>query len=327
MIKIVTTIFITSSKVSYIMQDVAATKERILSIIQQKGPSLPVQIARAINVSPLFTAVFLSELREDNKLKTSDMKIGSSPLYYLKGQEAQLENFIEYLNHREKEAFFLIKNSQILEDDKQTPVMRVALRAIKDFALPFKAQSDSIEKIFWRYNLLEEEEFTKKMQKTLNPLAKTEEAPIKKPEEEKEEIKIETKEKELPILLSEPTETVPKEPQTKTRVKKSTVPSEFAEKIKEFLTAKDIEVLATLLEKKKEFIAKIRTDTLFGKQEYYLIAKDKKKINETDLTLALQKAQSEKMIALILSPGEIDKKALPHAKEWRNLIKFEKISL
>ena len=41
------------------MQDVIKTKERIISIIDEKGPSFPVQIARAINVNPLFTSVFL----------------------------------------------------------------------------------------------------------------------------------------------------------------------------------------------------------------------------------------------------------------------------
>ena len=79
------------------------------------------------------------------------------------------------------------------------------------------------------------------------------------------------------------------------------------------------------MEKKKEFAGKIRIDSLFGKQEFYLMAKDKKKITETDINLALQKAQSEKMIAVILSPGILDKNAEEHLKQWRNLIKFEKI--
>jgi hypothetical protein len=31
------------------------------------------------------------------------------------------------------------------------------------------------------------------------------------------------------------------------------------------------------------------------------------------------------MPALVLSPGELNKKALAHLKEWQNLIKFEKV--
>ena len=306
-----------------------------MSIIEQKGPSLPVQIARMINVSPLFTSVFLSELKENNKLKTSHMKVGSSAIFYIQGQEAQLENFVEHLNQREKEAFFLIKKSQVLEDDKQPPVVRVAIRAIKDFATPLKISSNNAERIFWKYHLLGEKEFDDKVRKILNPLAETAEPKREKISEKPEENKVATTDKTnlkeegiseniSSINQEEKIEEQIKEVELKPKQKKQ-AQSEFADKIKDYLLSKDIEILASIVEKKKEFTAKIRVDTIFGKQEYYLIAKDKKKINETDITLALQKAQTEKMLALILSPGEIDKKASPHIKEWRNLIKFEKI--
>ncbi len=88
---------------------------------------------------------------------------------------------------------------------------------------------------------------------------------------------------------------------------------------------KNIEITQEILAKKKEFTAKVRTDTPFGKQEFYLIAKEKKKITTEDLVGALQKAQVEKMPALILSTGEIDRKAHDYYKEWKNLIKHEKI--
>jgi hypothetical protein len=297
------------------MQDVNKTKERILNIIKEKGPSLPVQIARTINVSPLFTSVFLSELYEDSKLRMSHMKIGSSSLYLLLGQEAQLENFIEHLNPREKDAFFLIKKESVLEDEKQTPVIRVALRAIRDFAIPFKAAVNNAEKIFWKYSLLSDEEARIKLQYLLNPLLVPEKpllsrlpTPTTPPPDDSE-----------PIADNSSPEKKPK----KVR-KKSESQFDFPGKLKDYLAAKEIEILELISEKKKEFIAKVRIDTIFGKQEYYLIAKDKKKINETDFTLALQKAQTEKMPALIISPGEIDKKALQYAKDWKNLVKFEK---
>ena len=295
------------------MQNVNASKEKIIAIIQQRGPSFPVQIARAINVTPLFTSVFLSELHEDGKLKMSNMKIGSSSLYYLQGQEAMLENFIEHLNQREKEAFWLIKKEKVLEDEKQNPIIRVALREIKDFALPFKIRTEEAEKVFWKYHLLSDDNFDKRIMRILSPKEEIE-------REQKEKEKMEEQENEEKV--KEQIE----EPKTKVKTNKKIV-SDFAEKIKDYLAAKDVEILSSILEKKKEFTAKIRTDTPFGKQEFYLIAKEKKKINETDLALALQKAQSEKMLALIISPGEIDKKASPYLKEWRNLIKFEKVRI
>lgn len=305
------------------MQDVNRTKERILSIIKEKGPCLPVQIARLINVSPLFTSVFLSELYEDSKLRMSHMKIGSSSLYILEGQEAQLENFIEHLNPREKEAFFLIKKEKVLEDEKQTPVIRVALRAIKDFAIPFKLTINSMEKTFWKYYLVSEEDTNYHLHRISNPnlllpLEPKNEVPIKEEvkENEKEEMKTEQISQVSEIKIT-----------SKNIKKKKPESSEFLEQLKDYLLSKEVEILESILEKKKEFLAKVRIDSLFGKQEFYLIAKDKKKITETDLALALQKAQAEKMPALVVSTGEIDKKACQYAKDWRNLIKFDKINL
>jgi hypothetical protein len=120
------------------MQKLLRDKELILSSINTRGPSLPVHAARAANLSILFASAFLSELFAEGKVKMSRMKVGSSSLYYLSGQEAKLENFVEYLNSREKEAFYLLKKEKILSDEIQEPAIRVALRAISDFAIPIK---------------------------------------------------------------------------------------------------------------------------------------------------------------------------------------------
>jgi hypothetical protein len=102
---------------------------------------------------------------------------------------------------------------------------------------------------------------------------------------------------------------------------------EFSNKIKEYLSKKDIELLSIVEEKKKDFTARVRIDMAFGKQEYFLVAKDKKKISEIDLTMAHQRAQSEKILALIISPGDPDKKAMEYLRTWRNLVKYEKIRI
>lgn len=131
-----------------------ANKESILSTLSSRGPSLPVHLAQVAQISPLFASAFLSELYAEGKVKISNMKVGSSPLYYLSGQEQMLENFIDYLNGREKEALNLLKKEKILDDEIQTPVVRVAIRAIRDFALPIKLKINEKEKLFWRYFLV-----------------------------------------------------------------------------------------------------------------------------------------------------------------------------
>ena len=104
------------------LEKLKQNKDRILSLINMRGPSLPVQIGKAIGLEPLFASAFLSELYAEGRIKLSNLRVGSSPLYYLPGQEQMLEKFVEYLNQREKEAFQILKKENLLEDEKLSPV-------------------------------------------------------------------------------------------------------------------------------------------------------------------------------------------------------------
>ena len=101
----------------------------------------------------------------------------------------------------------------------------------------------------------------------------------------------------------------------------------FSARIREYLTEKDIEIMDVISDKKKEFIAKIRFDIIFGKQEFFLIARDKKVIQDKDFEISLQRAQAEKMPMYFISSGELNKKAKDYLREWRNLIRFDRVSV
>ncbi|MDP1695408.1 MAG: hypothetical protein Q8L29_00670 [archaeon] len=277
------------------------TKERIISLISTKGPSLPVQIARMMNISPLFASAFLSELYGEGKLRISNLRVGSSPLYYVSGQETELEKFIQYLNQKEREAYFLLKEKKILDDEIQQPAIRVALRAIKDFAVSFRDN----QKTFWKFFNLPIQEIS------VAPISPVVSAP----------------KSQLPIASVEVQEKSDKSAELiNKKPAKIEGESQFQRQIKEYLTAKNIEILEFISDKKKELIAKVCANTIFGKQEFYLAAKDKKKITETDLNNILQKSDSLNMPAVIISSGEMDKKAKEYHKIWKNMLKFERCS-
>ncbi len=80
---------------------------------------------------------------------------------------------------KEREAYLSLKQNKILEDKKQEPAIRVALRSIKDFAFPIKKD----EEIFWRIHSTTEQE----ERSILEP--KTEEKKIEEKIVEKEEKK------------------------------------------------------------------------------------------------------------------------------------------
>jgi len=310
------------------------TKQKIINFMSVHGPSLPVHLAREIASSPIFAAAFLSELYAEGRIKISNMRVGSSPLYFLPGQEPLLENFINYLNQKEKEALSLLKNYKILEDEKQEPVVRVALRAVKDFAIPLKVQVNNETKVIWKYFLFQDDEIRSLVNEKLNPPVQKIQKQIEPDIKPIHQPQVQQKEQSLPQTSEQITqrEHSQEEPQEipKEKLKRKAKPKadpKFPRAVKEYLSSKNIEVLSIIEEKAKEFTAKVRTDNVFGKQEYYLIAKDKKKITDVDLTLAHHQAQQEKMIALILAPGDLDKKAIEYHSHWKNLIKFEKAKL
>lgn len=255
------------------IQDTSEIKEKIVTFFQNRGPSLPVHVAKEINLSILFTSAFLSELFNENRLKTSHMRVGSSPIYYLSGQENSLENYTEHLKSKEKEAFLLLKDKKILKDSELEPAIRVAIREIKDFAIPFKINDE----IWWRFFTTDESEIKEKEIKT-------------EPEEKIEE-------KEFNIFDK-------KEESKKISIKRAKPGEKFFEKIKEFLSRSSVEIISIEGLKKEELILKIKIQ----EEEQLLIAYNKKKIGEKEILKAAKKADEFNLKYSILSLGELPKK-------------------
>jgi hypothetical protein len=274
-------------------QDAMQLKERIISLLRMNGPSLPVHMAKGTGLSILFASAFLSELFYEKKISISNIKVGSSPLYFLPGQESQLEKFFQYLKSKEKEAFLLLKEKKFLKDEEQQPAIRVALREIKDFAIPFKKG----EEIYWRYFIIPEEEFEKKQLEKQVVIEKiVEESSVQEnvPEiEETEEIK-----EGLNIFEKEET---PKEKKKITRKRANKKHDEqFFNKIKEFLSQKDIEIIDIQSFNKNDLVLKIKER---GKEKL-LIAYNKKRIISSDLIRAYKKSLEANLPYIVLSLGE-----------------------
>ncbi|MEM1535812.1 MAG: hypothetical protein QXQ82_01310 [Candidatus Pacearchaeota archaeon] len=280
-------------------------KQKIQELIKAKGPCLPSHLSNEIGLSLLFTSALLSEMVAEKTLKLTFLKIGGSPLYYLEGQEQQLENFIDYLAPQEREAVRLLKEKKVLEDEKLTPLQRVALRNAKDFAKMLKRKIDEKEKIFWHYYLVPEEE----VENILNSL-KIEEP--KETKEEQAEIKVEVKEQEI-----EP-EKLHAEIKVRKREKKKA--EAFREKVLESLKKKNIEIFSELKEENKICIALI--DSEIGLLKFLVYGINKKVINEADIGLASSYGLEEKLPVLLVTQGKLTKKASEFLKKLGNVILY-----
>lgn len=304
------------------VQDTSELKEKIISLFKREGPSLPVHVAKETGLNILFASAFLSELIAEKKIKISNMKVGNSPVYFIPGQEPMLEKFSEYLKSKEKEAFLFLKEKKFLKDSEQEPAIRVALRAIKDFAVPFKKN----EEIYWRYFKIHETEFKPKEIKKSGLEIKSPE--IKKQEIEKmnlksQEIKtkepIKNKEGDSNLDIFKKLKVPNKKIRTKIVSKKHN--NKFFNKVKEFLSEKDAEILEIISAINSELILKIRADN----REKILIAYNKKRITEKDIVDAHKKSQKFNLPFLVMGLGRISKKLDELIEAIKVLSDIEKI--
>jgi len=295
-------------------------KEQIKRTLESRGPSLPVHIAKAISMSSLFASAFLSELSSEGIVKISHMKVGGSPLYFLPGQEDKLVNFIKFISPKEREAFELLRSKSILEDEKQHPAIRVALRALKDFALAFKKG----DKLFWRYFLANEKEA--KNLRVENIQAGAEERVVEKIEEKKieqkiEPIEIKKEELEKDRIIESTIISAIKIPVTK-KPRKIKTKEDFLNEIKKLFAQKGIEIEKIEGFDNKQVFAKVRMNNSI----LLAVAYNKKKIDHKDLIKAYKKSLTFGMSYCVFSKGELNKKAKETIEAYRKLSGVEKIS-
>lgn len=299
---------------------------KILGIIQRRGPSLPMQIAREINMSSLFVSAFLSELAGEQKIRISSLKVGGSPLYYIPGQEPFLENFHSYLNPKEAEAFLLLKSRRILKDSEQEPAIRVALRAIRDFAKGFKVN----EEIFWRMHTISEQEAVSLLTpRKEEPVARepAKQAPKIKPEKPKpsitpaqKQVKIKKQEKKIqelefenPLIIKEEKKPLKEKPK-----------SDFVNQIIELINSK-YKILEEKETKAKEYTCITEIKSELGTIHFYTNAKDKKTISDADIKKLLSDAQSIPLPAFLICTGNLSKKASELAEKYSSILKIKRI--
>ena len=285
------------------------TNERILELIKEKGPVIPAQISKIINDNLLITSARLSELLSGKHLKISYLKFGGSPLYFLPGQESMLQNFSSNLNGVEKRAYSLLEQAKILKDSEQDPQTRVALRSIKDFAVPLQVNYENKIEIFWKWYLTD----NKDAEPLIKNLLSKQHAPAEAIQQKAEEIKEPTKEPQKEEIAKEkPKETeIQKELKIPEKKPKKTMDKTgFLKEINNFFNKSNVKIIEAIGSKNGidlEFIVEVQTS--LGSIKYFCKSKDKKKISDADIGSALLQAQSKNLPLLFVTNGSLTKNA------------------
>ena len=292
-------------------------KGAILEFVKRNGPILPVELARNLEVNILFASAILSELVDGGHLKLTYAKFGGTPLYYSTGQEPKLQILREKLPDALKKAYDLLREKKVLGDTSLPPAYRVALRELRDFAKSIEVDSEGQQLIYWKWYLSSNEEVRSALNAEQAFRLETEkpQIPVVQPAPEKSQAPAVQSAPEKP-RVEPPKEKLPPGPLKERQLKKEGSSGEFEEKVLKFLRGKNISITKRdVVRKGKEidFIAKMKTD--LGELNVFIKAKDKKKIDDSDLALI----NSQYPIVLVTT-GQLTKKAQEFLKSGKYVL-------
>ncbi|MBI2664950.1 hypothetical protein HYX10_06450 [Candidatus Woesearchaeota archaeon] len=290
------------------MADGNLAASKVLELVKQKGPVIPVQISVEIGTNSLLASALLSELVSNKSLKLSSLKVGGTPLYYAPGQEDKLQNYTKYLHDKEQKAYDFLKLKLVLRDRDLEPVVRVALRQIKDFAHPLNVQQGYDVELFWKWYLLSNED--------AEPLIKDILEPDGKLSEVQKTIETEKVQKTIPVEAKQPV-----------AVKKTAVAAsaDLMKTVMNFFSKSRIEVVDRLETKKKSAEFLISVPSAVGRVKYYCMVKEKKICNDADLSTAYVRGQAKNLPVLFLATGQLSKKASAMLGREFEKINFKRI--
>ena len=305
--------------------------DKVFEIVRQKGPVLPVEIATKLGVDSFIANAYLSQLSEAGKIKIGTERVGNSFLYFMPGQE-------NAANLRTKTLLQQGKKTAKTFQKETAPVSPGVAEKRDAFAKRLKEIEEREEKekrkVEVKAPMSEREDFLERVKQAITPFL------TPKQEEPQPEIKIKSEieviEPEPELIKEDAPKEVPKDvPKEKAKV--SPEPKKRAPKKKtlfgpkvdvielamEYLVERGAEIIAKDAKKKKEVDLLVKIPSGIGPVKMFVKVKDKKSINEADLSLTYTQGQNKKLPVLLLTTGKLTKTAQNYLKVIEGLLKVK----
>jgi hypothetical protein len=296
-------------------------KNRILQIVKERGPLIPRDVVKVVGSDTFMVGAILSQLVDSKTLKISYTKIGGSPVYYAEGQESRLQDLSRYLNEKEKKAFEMIKEAKVARDTSLEPVIRVAMRNIRDFAKPLEVSVQSGNEIFWKWYLCSNEEAERRIKDILFLPSIKDKTPAAPPEPAQETQAVLSR--DPPATLKREETVNPSNLYNDGERPPEGSGDDLDARLMSIFSEKKVEILEKeILRKNSEIELIIRIPSPVGKLTYYCKVRNKKKCNDKDLSDAYVQGQMKKLPVLFVTTGDMTRKAMDTADK-----KFRMISI
>ncbi len=119
--------------------------QAVINYLRNKGPSLPVEIGKAIGYDSLLTKAVLTELINKGLIKHSIRPIGGSLLYYLPGQEELMrKRLLIDLSIGERQVLNNLARIGEARLSELTPHDRAFIKRLSDFLIITRINNDYI---------------------------------------------------------------------------------------------------------------------------------------------------------------------------------------
>ncbi|MEM4260005.1 MAG: hypothetical protein QXG00_02110 [Candidatus Woesearchaeota archaeon] len=298
-------------------------EEDVLSLVKKQGPTIPARIVKEVGGDTFLIGAILSNLVNKGEIKMTNVKLGGTPFYYVPEHSSRLVELKKYLNEKDIKTFELLYQQKILKDEDQTPLVRVSLRNIKDFAVPIEvSKGDDDPILFWKFYTVDNNDIQSILKERYGKKDVTKEKSEQEKDKviKKEKITEEIVEKAFENeLIEEEQKKILEEEKNKLKsekeIAKKDIKKERAVKREDFINkvmahfkTKNIEVVETSIIRKGEIDFLVKIPTPIGTMEYFCKARDKKKISDGDVATAFIQGQQKKLPVLFLTNGELTKR-------------------
>jgi hypothetical protein len=299
-------------------------KQKILDLIKQLGPMLPVEISSKIGVDSFMAKAFLMELVEEGKISQSKEKLAESPMYYLLGQERQVVMKMENIKQQhsktartyaptsvsedpevqaKREAFAIrLAEIQAKEQQRKTmsapqprPLTKISPSKSKDLRVHAEQSSARNPQHVYKPQLSPHPKHIPFSPKSTFP-----HSPINPVS--------------MPDFKSEP------EPEYTPEAERT-----FIDKAMDWLKMEGYEIVEEINAKKTEMELLVKVYTDFGKVNFYMKIKQKKTITEADLMAVYAGAMEQKCPAVLITNGKLSKSADNFLEEKGWIVKVKQL--
>jgi hypothetical protein len=282
-------------------------KDNIVQALQQFGPLLPVEIASKTGLDSFMAKAYAEELIAEHRIIPSKEKIANSHIYYLPGQEAQLNQRIAQINAGSQ------KTARIYSSPSPAPTPEVQNQR-DAFAQRLKDIEDKE-----RRRKEEQTHHMKQLHKAYS-LPPVRPLPITRPVSPPAQQTV-PEYKPTPIVAPSTPEQYPFELEKE----ESKNEESFVDRAMDWLRLENVELLDEIGSGRNEVELLARANSEFGPLKFYIKIKQKKTITQADLLAVYASALENRCPGVLITNGELAKSADNFLEEKKGQIKVKQI--